>query len=391
MKATGMERGGAAAATGAEIFVVGVGVGDPGPAPGAGEILARAGLVAAAERFRPLVPPGCRWVPVAPVAAALERVGAWRGPGPAVVLASGDPLFFGIGRRLLEAFGPGRVAVIPAVTSIQRACAAFRIPWDDMAFVSLHGRGDDILPALAPALLPGRPVKAAVLTDAGHGPERVAAALAELAPRDLRLHVAEDLGGPGERLSSFALEEAAARRFHPLNVVLVTGPAQGPPPAFGRAEAAYATDGGLITKREVRAVVLAFLELAGAGVLWDVGAGSGAVSVEACGLVPGLRAFAVERDPRRIEHVRRNRARFFVPGLVPVAGEAPAALAGLPDPDRVFLGGGAGRPGLLDAVLPRLGRGGRLVATAATLETLHRLLEGFSGRGFRTEVTEVQA
>ena len=220
--------------------------------------------------------------------------------GNVAVLASGDPLFFGIGRSLIERFGPARIKVHPALSSVQLACARFRLPWDDLALVSLHGRVD---PDIAGRVL--RHDRVLLLTGGGNSPDSVAAellaTLSEFEDSEriqaIRIRVAENLGLADERLLAGTLAETAGRNFAPLNLMLVEQPAALRPFRFGLIEDEIVHSRGLITKDEVRAATLHRLRLPLSGVFWDIGGGSGSVSLEAARLCPDLRIQTVEKHP----------------------------------------------------------------------------------------------
>jgi precorrin-6Y C5,15-methyltransferase (decarboxylating) len=200
--------------------------------------------------------------------------------------------------------------------------------------------------------------------------------------------VGSALGTPAETVEEMTLAALAAGRFPPASVVVLVrggGVAETPVLAWGRPARAFLSRGGMITKSEVRAVVLARLELPATGVLWDVGAGSGSVGIEAAGLVPGLRVLAVERDAVACARIRANGGAAGVAVEV-VEGEAPAVLAGLPRPDRIFVGGGG--IAVLDDALARLAPGGRLVATYAALD---RAAEAWARLGEMIQVSVSRA
>ncbi|WP_198961490.1 precorrin-6y C5,15-methyltransferase (decarboxylating) subunit CbiE [Pseudonocardia sp. MH-G8] len=322
---------------GANLTVIGIDGGDL--PPGADLALAAAEVVlGGARHLRSVpVPPSAACVELGPVEPALERLVGRRG----VVLASGDPGFFGI-VRLLRERGHEPV-VLPARSSVQLLFARLGRSWDDVAVVSAHGR------ALGPAVNVCRARPAvAVLTAPGAGPAEIGAALAGW-PRTLV--VAEDLGGPDERLTTLPAAEAAARDWHPLTVVLsLRDPDAVPgrgwhaggepvPPGAGWAlpDDAFGHRAGMVTKAEVRALVLARLAPRPGSLVWDVGAGSGSVAVECARL--GAAALAVERRADDAARIAANAAAHGVDVRV-VEGEAPAALAGLPRPEAVFVGGG---------------------------------------------------
>lgn len=334
--------------------------------PGAERALRGADLlVGAARQHADLAPAGLKGEPVelwgrvdelaelcAERAAAGERV---------CVLAAGDPGFFGIARVLGARLGPEALDVHPAPSSVALAFARVGLAWDDAAVVSCHGR-----PLAAAAEVVAAAPKAGVLVSPDSPPQALGRALLDAGGAGRDVWVCSQLGTAEESVTRTDLDGLAAGTFDPLSVVVLVAPERGIAPAAGLAwgldEAGFGHRGGLITKAEVRAVALGKLALPGRGVVWDVGAGSGSVAVEVARLVPALRVFAVERDPGSCATIRANARGTAV---VVVEGAAPAALDGLPDPDRVFVGGG-GVP-VLDAVLARLRAGGTVVATYAVL------------------------
>jgi precorrin-6Y C5,15-methyltransferase (decarboxylating) len=283
-----------------------------------------------------------------------------------VVLASGDPCFFGIGPLLAERLGPERVEIIPQPSSVALAFARLGLAWQDATVLSAHGR--PLAGLLGPALMAG---KLAILTDDVNTPAAVAEALLAVGLVDCPAFVAEHLGGPSERIVCTRLAKLSGQRFARLNVLVLL-----PEPAeqvqyFGRSENAFVHQRGQVTKAEARAVALAKLRLPATGLLWDVGAGSGSLAIEAAGLMPGGRILAIERDPDQLECLRENLRRHRRPMVEPVVGAAPAVLTGLARPDRVFVGGGgAASAEIVTACLERLAGRGRLVLNAATLETV---------------------
>ena len=288
--------------------------------------------------------------------AALDAIAAR--PGRVCVLASGDPGFFGIVRPLAERFGRHRLDVHPAPSSVALAFARLGLPWDDAVVVSAHGRPLDKAAGVA-----ARAPKAAVLVSPDSPPQALGKALLAChAPHDT-VAVCSQLGTDDEHVATTDLVGLAGGEWDPLSVVvLLAGDAVAPTKtlAFGRPEDNYVHRAGMITKAEVRAIVLAKLALPSSGVLWDVGAGSGSVAVECAALAPGLDVYAVERAPQELE------ANAEGTGVRVVRGDAPTALAALPDPDRVFVGGGG--PDVLEATLARLRADGRVVATYAALD-----------------------
>lgn len=329
--------------------------------------LAEATLVCGGRRhLEEVAPHGEERLDIGDVGACVERLRRRGADERVVVLATGDPLLYGIGATLIRSLGREEVSVIPATSSVQEAFARAGVPWEEAVVLSAHGR--PIGPVVARART--APV-VAVLCGPDAPPETVARALLDGGIADCRAVVAERLGGPVERVVEGRLRDVAAGRFDPMAVlVLERGAEAATASPFGRPEEEFAHAGGMITRAEVRAVVLAWLHPAAASVVWDVGAGSGSIGIEAAGLAPGAGIFAVERDPGQLVHLRENVAR-LAPGVTVVAGEAPEALAGLPDPDAVVVGGHGGRLGeILGVVRDRLRPGGRVVGSFATLDAV---------------------
>ncbi|MEW6477307.1 MAG: precorrin-6y C5,15-methyltransferase (decarboxylating) subunit CbiE [Actinomycetota bacterium] len=301
----------------------------------------------------------------------LELVAERRALGERVcLLASGDPGFFGIVRVASARFGPEALEIHPAPSSVAVAFARAGVHWDDAVVVSAHGRP---LAAAAEQVLPHP--KAAVLTAPDQPPEALGRALLTAGCGPRRVTVCANLGHGDEAVTTTDLAGLAAGTFPPLAVVILQAPPASEPDAaggpfgapatlvWGRPDDLYEHRAGMITKAEVRAVALGKLALPRTGVLWDVGAGSGSVAIECARLAPGLRVFAVERRPDDLARLRQNAADT---GVVVVEGEAPDVLAELPDPDRVFVGGGG--LNVLESVMDRLRPAGVVVATYAALD-----------------------
>lgn len=316
-----------------------------------------------------------------------------------VVLASGDPLFYGIGRLLLEAFPRERLVFLPHISSVQLAFARIKMTWDDACIVSLHGRPmQSLLPALRRC-----EDKIAVFTDARNTPAAIGAFLGETgcAAAYHIVWVCENLGGPDERVTPWTPHELEQEieTFSPLNIVILLRLAPIPDggqsfPLLGIPEEMLqhrTRRGNLITRREIRLLSLCYLELRLHNVLWDVGAGSGSVSIEAACFNPALEVFAIEKDEEAYNNLEGNIRRFGALGVHPIAGVAPDAFARLPDPDAVFVGGSGGKlESILAAALERLKPGGRLVANCITLDNLARGWSWLRDRDMQPQVTSVQ-
>ena len=289
------------------------------------------------------------------------------------VLASGDPFHYGVGVVLARKIDPREIIVVPAPSAFSLAAA--RLGWSlpETALLSVHGRALDLV---RPHLQPGARILA--LTSDGEGPAALARLLTQSGFGASRLTVLEALGGPRERVRSSHAAEfdfGAVDALNTVGIEVEAAPgARVLSRAPGLAQNLFEHD-GQISKWEVRAVTLSSLAPRRGDFLWDIGAGSGAVAIEwMLADPPFMRAVAVERRAERAARIRRNAAAFGVPGLEIVEGAAPAALAGLATPDAVFIGGGAGESGVLEAAIAALRPGGRLVVNAVTLETEALLL-----------------
>jgi precorrin-6Y C5,15-methyltransferase (decarboxylating) len=314
-----------------------------------------------------------------------------------VVLASGDPLWFGIGRLLLQAFPAEQLRFHPAPTSLQLAFARIGRPWQDASWLSLHGRDPEPLAAE----LQRRPAALAVLCDPGAGG-------ADTVRRILRASgleaayacwLCERLGHPQERVLRLAPGQLTPMDLDPLHLVLLVAETPAAPdpaslPLFGIDDGLWLQhpdQPGLMTKREVRIQLLADLDLPAQGVLWDLGAGVGSVGLEALRLRPGLRLWAVERRAGAAALLAANAAWLAVEPAGLVEAAAPGALAQLPDPDRVLIGGGGReRRALLQAVLLRLRPGGLVVVPLATVEALAELRPVLEDAGLQVGVRQLQ-
>ncbi|MGW2744210.1 precorrin-6y C5,15-methyltransferase (decarboxylating) subunit CbiE [Streptomyces sp. NPDC001450] len=373
------------------ITVVGTGTGAPVPA----DVLAGAALVVGGRRHLDAVrlPEGAERIVLGPLAPALETIAEYAGKElPVVVLASGDPGFFGIVRALAERFGAGLLDVRPGVSSVATAFARIGLPWDDAVVVSAHGR--DLRTAVN--VCRAHP-KVAVLTGPGAGPAELGAALGE----GRVLVVASALGDPErERVERVTPAEAAAKDWgSAVSVVLcldetralgglrtVAGvPAR--PDRWALDESEFAHRDSMITKFEVRALALARLGPRLGDLVWDVGAGSGSVAVECARL--GAAVVAVEKTPDGAERIHAN-ARAHGVDVRVVHGSAPDALAELDDPDAVFVGGG-GRE--LPAVVGACARRARrtVVVAMAALDRVPAAREALTSAGLACDGVLLQS
>nr|WP_239476023.1 precorrin-6y C5,15-methyltransferase (decarboxylating) subunit CbiE [Streptomyces sp. CS090A] len=355
---------------------------------GAREVLREAEVVIGGVRQLDLLPPECAGVRVAwpsPLRPAVTRLLAEHRERRIAVLASGDPMFYGIGRALAEELGPEALRVLPHPSSVSYACARLGWPLEDTEVVTLVGR-----PAsrLAVSLHEGRRLLA--LSADASTPATVAALLTAQGFGPSRMRVLEQLGSEAEAYVDGVAETWAHAPGDRLNVIAINCRASADALRLGAVpglpDEAYEHDGQL-TKRHIRAATLGALAPAPGELLWDVGGGSGSIAIEWMRTHVSCRAVSVEKDPARAERIARNADRLGVPGLRVVTGPAPASLSelsglsGLDVPDAVFIGGGLTAPGLLDACWEALRPGGRLVANTVTLESEALLAERYRAYG----------
>ncbi len=365
------------------LAIVGIGEdGVEGLTPTARTLVETAGLVVGGERHLQLAASlikgeARRWF--SPIADTLPEITARRGQ-PVCVLASGDPFCFGIGSTLAAAIPAEEMLVVPALSSLTLAAA--RMGWgeQDVPVISLCGRP---LESLRPALQGGE--RLFVLSTDETTPASVAAYLAAQGFGDSRLSVLEALGGPREVIRSdiarsFALEDIA--HLNLIALELVAGPEARPLPLAPGLPDNWFEHDGQITKREIRTLTLSSLQPHPGALLWDIGCGSGSISIEWLLSHPRTQAIALEKDDTRAARAARNAAVLGVPRLAVKLGPASTSLADLPAPDAVFIGGGLARDGgLIEAAWQALKPGGRLVANAVTIEAQQLLTEAWQKLG----------
>ncbi|KAA1180002.1 precorrin-6y C5,15-methyltransferase (decarboxylating) subunit CbiE [Rhizobium tropici] len=361
-----------------------IGIGEDGPA-GIGDeakrLIAEAPVVFGGARHIELMRPiitGETQTWLSPFEKSVEALLARRGE-PTVVLASGDPFFYGVGATLSRRIAASEMTVIPAPSSFSLAASRLGWPLQDTTVLSLHGRPIDLI---RPHLHPGRKILA--LTSDGKGPAELAALLQSSGFGQSHVTVLEALGGPDEKISRQSAADFSLSGINDLNLcgieVKADVGARILSLSAGLADEFFEHD-GQITKREMRAITLSALAPRHGELLWDIGAGSGSIGIEWMLADPSLRAIAIEASVERAARIRRNATNFGVPSLIIVEGEAPNALAGLPAPDAIFIGGGGSDAGVLDAAIGQLKSSGRLVANAVTTEMEALLLAEQARRG----------
>lgn len=307
---------------------------------------------------------------------------------PVVMLASGDPLFYGTARFLCDRLGKDRFEVLPHVSSMQLAFARVKESWDEAYLTNLATQTlDRVIERIRSA------EKVGVFTTEESPPKALAQAMRDKGIEYFTFYVCENLGSRDERVTRGKASEIASQDFSPLNVVVLVRDANVPDrPAdmigkrlFGNPDEMFLQSRpkrGLLTPSEVRTIALAEMDLGPSSVVWDVGAGSGSVAIEAARIASGGQVYAIEMDPEDYNLLIENSRRFGTANLRPVLGEAPGAWTDLPDPDAMFIGGtGRAVTQLIEVGWPRLRQGGRLVINIASMENLvmaQRLLQSLS-------------
>ena len=333
-----------------------------------------------------------RWSSIVPLDECFAKIRGDNDRPAAIVLTSGDPLFYGLGKRLKEEFSGWKITFFPALSYMQSLFSHFGINWDDAEFVSLHGRPlksiDDKLYA----------AKLFIYTDPKNTPDQIAEYLKNRLGKDQirsrRMMIGECIGSQKQRFTQGTIDEISSQSFAQPNCVILTDQRNhgtDDAPRFGLVESDVQHSRGLITKSEVRAAVIHRLRLPGTGVFWDVGAGSGSISLEAARMYTSLSVIAVEKEKEQLANIEANVKKFGCTNVRIVSGEAPEALSLLPAPDCVFVGGSGGRlEEILDFVCSAVKENGRIVMTAVLEQTAQRAPEVLAKNDFNVEISLVQ-
>jgi precorrin-6Y C5,15-methyltransferase (decarboxylating) len=302
-----------------------------------------------------------------------------------VVLASGDPLFYGIGSYLSKKI---QVEIYPYLSSIQLAFARMKESWQNAYFTSVHGRS---MTGLAQRI-DGRAL-VAILTDEKNSPPRIAQYLRSFQMNEYKAFVAENLGGINERSGWYELQEMEEIDFSPLNVVILKRVKPTPEWAMGIADDQFSQrkpDKGLITKKEVRVLSLCEMNLKKDSIVWDIGTCTGSMAIEAARIACEGAVYAIEKNEHDLANCYENMKKFRTDFVVR-HGLAPDGLEDFSDPDSVFIGGTAGgMDEILDVCCSRLKPEGRIVLNAVTIESLSKGAEAFKARGFDVSITLAQ-
>jgi precorrin-6Y C5,15-methyltransferase (decarboxylating) len=329
-------------------------------------------VIVGGERHLAMAPDakGERLVWASPLSRTLDEILARRGRN-VVVLATGDPMHYGIGATLAKRIPASEMKVHPHISAFSHAAAHLHWPLAEVECLSIHGRPRELLVSAA---APDR--RLLLLSNDGESPAEVSRLLTELGYGASEVTVLEHMGGPQERVYAGLADAWKFPRSADLNTLAVHCRAEGLAGlslAPGLPDDVFEHD-GQITKREIRAATLSALRPLPGQLLWDVGAGSGSISIEWLRTHRSLSAIAIEADAARQQRIERNAAALGTPLLKIVKGTAPQAYDGLPDPDAIFIGGGVSNEGVIEQAWARLKPRGRLVVNAVTAEGEAQLL-----------------
>lgn len=312
-----------------------------------------------------------------------------------VILTSGDPLFFGLGRLLLENFPAQQLTFYPHLSSLQIAFNRLKIPWQDATIISAHGRNTE---TLIKALQRGEE-KIGILTDSNNNPSAIAQMITALQlPYHYQFWVCENLEGTNEQCQCFDLETVKDLQFSPLNVVILLRKETVLPnleslPAFGLRDDVFLSfpdRPGLMTKREIRPLILAELGLKPKQIIWDIGAGTGAVSIEIARLFPSSQIYAIEKTAMGASLIKRNCERLKVENVTVIEGSAPAKLPLAHPPERIFIGGSGGHlPAILSVCSEKMVAEGKIVFALATLENLEEARQWLTKNQWRDRILQI--
>ncbi|KAB7709128.1 precorrin-6y C5,15-methyltransferase (decarboxylating) subunit CbiE [Bacillus aerolatus] len=302
-----------------------------------------------------------------------------------VVLASGDPLFYGVGGYLSKGIAAD---IYPQPSSVQLAFARMGESWHDAAVISLHGRK---ITGLAQRI-DGK-AKVAILTDEVNSPNAIARYMEGFQMNEYEAFIAENLGGESERCRWMPLEEMKTAEFSPLNVVLLKAKEKSKAWPLGISDNEFVQrkpDKGLLTKKEIRVLTIGQMNLHKDSVVWDIGTCTGSVAIEAAKIAVDGAVYAVEKNEADLENAKENFVKFRT-DVTAVHGKAPDGLADFPNPDAVFIGGTAGNiEGIFDECCSRLNDGGTIVMNVVTIENLYEAQQALKQRGFQVDLTLAQ-
>lgn len=306
-----------------------------------------------------------------------------------VLLADGDPLLFGIAESLIPLLGAENVSIEPALSTIQLGAARLGRSWKDFEIISLHGR-DDFFPLFGAMQINK---DCAIYTDTTNTPQTIAKRLVNKGVKNYSMTVLAQLETPGETITQGKPESFLNFKCADLNIVILTADnKESNAPLFGRDDDSFSKEKGLITKLPVRTAGIGLLDLRHQQTVWDLGAGCGSVAIEASFIGSGSRFYAVERKPERVSMITENIRKFQAWTVEPICGTMPQTLNELPDPDRIFMGGGIGHDdSVIRVAANRLKPGGRLVVHAILMGSIQRSRALFEELGWDWQSMQIQA
>ncbi|MEJ5299665.1 MAG: precorrin-6y C5,15-methyltransferase (decarboxylating) subunit CbiE [Thermodesulforhabdaceae bacterium] len=324
-----------------------------------------------------------------PLEPVIERIKEISQIKKVLIMASGDPLFYGIGRQIGETLGRSQIMVVPGITSLQYLFSKLALPWDDVLPFSLHkeDRRDFFY-----WLRLGR--KIAILTSPARSPSFIAELLEYHRMGEMvEMVIGENLGTHKEKITTLIPAEATSKHWESPNIVAILPRCIAEKTGGFLIEDEFLHDRGMITKQEVRALAVSALRLRPGDVLWDIGAGSGSVSIEACYRVPLRAVHSVEKNPHRFEQLKANIRNFHCGEIIPYLGNILEFVDKLPPPDRIFIGGAGKDLGLiLEAIIKRFGKDGMplILISAVLWHSVSEALQVAQNYGFRTNLVQAQ-
>ena len=387
-----------------KISVVGIGLdGVEGLSKPVQEIVKRATVLAGSKRHLGYFPhSSAEKIYLTNLKAGIDAIAKLDLTKSVVILASGDPLFFGIGRLLLASFDAEQIQFYPHLSSVQLAFNRLKIPWQDASLISVHGRSTDELVKL----IKQGTEKIAVLTDSNNNPAAIARLDRALdLPVNYSFHICENLGDTSEKIRHFLptkitqLSNLESNDFAALNVLILLRQTQedldlDKLPLIGLPDSSFLSFSdrpSLITKKEVRIAILGELSLQPKQTVWDIGAGTGSVSIEIARLCPDSEVYAIEKTGMGSTLITKNSQRFKVNNLKSINGKAPETLLNLPHPDRIFIGGSGGNIiDILNTCSQKLKENGIIVMAFATIEYQYRAIDWLNKKSWQYRLLQLQ-
>lgn len=372
--------------------IIGLHPGTLKAAPEAAQSISEADVISGGKRLLDAFPEfkGGRFPFKSPVKEYARKLEEFLQKGKKVaLLADGDPLLFGIAGSLIPLLGNENVTISPSLSTVQVGAARLGRSWKDFEIISLHGR-DDFSPLFSAMQ---RNKDCAVYTDASNTPQAIAQRLVEKGVDNYSMTVLAQLATQDEKISTGRPEDFLNFECADLNIIIFSADDKSlDAPIFGRADDSFTREKGLITKLPVRTAGIGLLDLREGQTVWDLGAGCGSVAIEASFVAVNSRFFAVEQKPQRVEMIKENIRKFRAWSVETICGAMPQSLTELPNPDRIFMGGGIGRDdSVIREAAKRLKPGGRIVVHAILMGSIQRSRDLFEEMGWNWQSMMIQA